>query len=104
MSRDTCKNLQDGLKSLILSRFEKLLHESKKVVIYNAKLSLSTSSCRFLVISRHDAHTEALNQNNGNIRAAQKLSRHADPKTLLIYDDNRVDLQGQLTNQLDDLI
>jgi integrase/recombinase XerC len=53
---------------------------------------------------RHSAITEALNQNNGNIRATQKLSRHADPKTLIIYDDNRVDLQGALTNQLDDLI
>jgi integrase/recombinase XerC len=53
---------------------------------------------------RHSAITEALNQNNGNIRATQKLSRHADPKTLIIYDDNRLDLQGALTNQLDDLI
>ena len=53
---------------------------------------------------RHSAITEALNQNNGNIRATQKLSRHADPKTLLIYDDNRIDLQGALTNKLDELI
>jgi integrase/recombinase XerC len=48
--------------------------------------------------------TEALNQNNGNIRATQKLSRHSDPRTVIIYDDNRVDLQGALTRQLDDLI
>jgi integrase/recombinase XerC len=53
---------------------------------------------------RHSAITEALNQNNGNIRATQKLSRHSDPRTVIIYDDNRVDLQGVLTRQLDDLI
>lgn len=53
---------------------------------------------------RHSAITEALNQNNGNIRATQKLSRHSDPRTVIIYDDNRVDLQGELTRMLDDLI
>jgi integrase/recombinase XerC len=53
---------------------------------------------------RHSSITQALELNNGNIRATQKLSRHSDPRTVLIYDDNRADLQGALTNQLDDLI
>lgn len=53
---------------------------------------------------RHSSITEALNQNNGNIRATQKLSRHSDPRTVLIYDDNRLDLQGEITRQLDDLV
>uniref|UniRef100_UPI0039080BCF hypothetical protein n=1 Tax=Nostoc edaphicum TaxID=264686 RepID=UPI0039080BCF len=31
----------------------------------------------------------ALDVTGGNIRKVQKLSRHADPRTLMIYDDNR---------------
>jgi len=31
----------------------------------------------------------ALDATDGNIRKVQKLSRHADPRTLMIYDDNR---------------
>ncbi|MDB9372492.1 hypothetical protein [Nodularia sphaerocarpa] len=51
------------------------------------------------------AITQALNPNNGNIiRATQKFSCHSDPRTVIIYDANRVDLQGALTRQLDDLI
>ena len=53
---------------------------------------------------RDSSITQALELNNGNIRSTQKLSRHADPRTVLSYDDNRVDLQGELTRQLDNLI
>ncbi|GAB1544594.1 site-specific tyrosine recombinase XerD [Scytonema sp. NUACC21] len=38
---------------------------------------------------RHSAITAALDATDGNIRKVQKLSRHADPRTLIIYDDNR---------------
>ncbi|MHC5831323.1 MAG: hypothetical protein ACYT04_89000, partial [Nostoc sp.] len=38
---------------------------------------------------RHSAITAALDATDGNIRKVQKLSRHADPRTLMIYDDNR---------------
>ena len=38
---------------------------------------------------RHSALTAHLNASDGNIRAAQALSRHADIKTLTLYDDNR---------------
>ncbi|MEH2004356.1 tyrosine-type recombinase/integrase [Nostoc sp.] len=38
---------------------------------------------------RHSAITAALDVTGGNIRKVQKLSRHADPRTLIIYDDNR---------------
>ena len=45
---------------------------------------------------RHTAITEALELSGGNYRAAQKFSRHADPRTLLHYDDNREDLGGKI--------
>ena len=38
---------------------------------------------------RHSALTAHLNASDGNVRAAQALSRHADLKTLTLYDDNR---------------
>ena len=38
---------------------------------------------------RHSALTAHLNASDGNVRAAQALSRHADLKTLSLYDDNR---------------
>lgn len=43
---------------------------------------------------RHAAVTEALEQTRGDVRAVQRFSRHADPRTLLRYDDNRSDMGG----------
>jgi len=53
---------------------------------------------------RHSSITEALNVTNGDVRKVQKLSRHSNLNTLMIYDDNRVSLQGEVTGMLDDLI
>ncbi|WP_210407302.1 hypothetical protein [Hydrocoleum sp. CS-953] len=36
----------------------------------------------------HSAITAVLERKGGNIRKAQSFSRHADLKTLMIYDDN----------------
>ena len=52
---------------------------------------------------RHSSITEALNLTNGDVRKVQKLSRHSNLNTLMIYDDNRQNLQGEVTNMLDDL-
>jgi integrase/recombinase XerC len=41
------------------------------------------------VCKRHSAITAALDVTGGNIRKVQKLSGYADPRTLMIYDDNR---------------
>ncbi len=49
---------------------------------------------------RHAAITEALERSRGNIRAVQKFSRHADPRTLLIYDDGREDVAGEIAKQV----
>jgi integrase/recombinase XerC len=45
---------------------------------------------------RHSAITTVLDLNGGDVRAAQKFSRHLDVRTLLRYDDNRQDLGGQM--------
>lgn len=53
---------------------------------------------------RHSSITEALNLTNGDVRKVQKLSRHSNLNTLMIYDDNRQNLQGEVTAMLDDLV
>lgn len=52
---------------------------------------------------RHSAITAALDATGGDVRRVQKLSRHAKVDTVMIYDDNRTDLQGEVTNLLSDL-
>jgi integrase/recombinase XerC len=49
---------------------------------------------------RHGSITHALDKSGGNVRAVQRLSRHAKLETLMIYDDNRQDMQGELTELL----
>jgi integrase/recombinase XerC len=44
---------------------------------------------------RHGAITAALDLNGGDVRAAQRFSRHLDIRTLTLYDDNRADLGGK---------
>ncbi len=48
--------------------------------------------------------TAALDATDGNIRKVQKLSRHADPRTLMIYDDNRNQDQQELSGLLSDMV
>ena len=53
---------------------------------------------------RHSAITAALDASGGNVRKVQKLSRHADLRTLTVYDDNRTDAQGEMTGLLSGLL
>ncbi len=53
---------------------------------------------------RHSSITAALDATNGNVREVKKLSRHARTDTLLIYDDNRVNAQQNVTNLLSGLM
>ncbi|MEL7078652.1 MAG: tyrosine-type recombinase/integrase [Cyanobacteria bacterium J06648_1] len=53
---------------------------------------------------RHGSITAALDATNGNLRKVQKLSRHKDINTVMIYDDNRTNYQGEVTQLLDDLV
>jgi integrase/recombinase XerC len=49
---------------------------------------------------RHLAVTEALEVTNGNIAEVMKFSRHSDPKTVMIYDDNRKNVSGAISAKL----
>ena len=53
---------------------------------------------------RHSSITAALEATNGDVRRVQKLSRHSSLNTLLIYDDNRKNHQGEITDLLDGLV
>jgi integrase/recombinase XerC len=53
---------------------------------------------------RHSAITAYLDASDGDLRAAQSLSRHANLNTLNRYDDNRHKYQAIATNILADLV
>jgi integrase/recombinase XerC len=53
---------------------------------------------------RHSAITAALDVTDGNVRKVQKLSRHRQLDTLMIYDDNRGRDQAEVTGLLDELV
>jgi integrase/recombinase XerC len=45
---------------------------------------------------RHSSVTQALNATNGDVRRVQRFSRHRDIRTLMLYDDNRQALVGDI--------
>ena len=49
---------------------------------------------------RHSGITHALDATGGDVRKVQKLSRHSKIETLLIYDDNRINAQAEITDLL----
>lgn len=53
---------------------------------------------------RHSSVTAALDATGGDVRKVQKLSRHANLNTLMIYDDNRQNLQGEISDLLSGLV
>jgi hypothetical protein len=38
------------------------------------------------------------------LREAQRFSRHANPRTLMRYDDNRTDLAGEMARTVSELV
>lgn len=52
---------------------------------------------------RHTAITALLDHGAG-LRETQRFSRHADPRTLMRYDDNRTDIAGEMARTLSDLV
>ncbi|NUN66294.1 tyrosine-type recombinase/integrase [Pseudanabaena biceps] len=66
----------------------------------NSEISKQMSPHRI----RHSAITAALDATNGNVRKVQKLSRHKKLDTLMLYDDNRTNMQGEVSSLLGDLI
>jgi integrase/recombinase XerC len=53
---------------------------------------------------RHSAITAALDATGGDARKVQKLSRHKNLNTLMIYDDNRRQHQAEVTGILAELV
>jgi integrase/recombinase XerC len=53
---------------------------------------------------RHSSITAALDATGGNLRQVRRFSRHAKIETLLVYDDNREDVQGDISQLLAALI
>ena len=53
---------------------------------------------------RHSAITAALEMSKGDVRKVKKLSRHTKLETLIIYDDNRENFQGEMSNGLSKLL
>ena len=53
---------------------------------------------------RHSSVTAALEATGGDVRRVQKLSRHSNLNTLMIYDDNRLSHQEAITDLLADLV
>jgi integrase/recombinase XerC len=53
---------------------------------------------------RHSSITTFLDASGGDVRTAQKLSRHSRLDTLMIYDDNRKGLQGKASGILAGLL
>ena len=53
---------------------------------------------------RHSSITAALDYSNGDVRSAQKLSRHSNLNTLMTYDDNRQNVQLKVSKLLGDLV
>jgi len=49
---------------------------------------------------RHAAITEALDLTRGDVRSVQRYSRHRNLQTLLVYDDNRQDLAGEVAKSV----
>ena len=53
---------------------------------------------------RHSGVTTVLEISDGNITKGKTYSRHAKAETVMVYNDNRNQNQGEITNQLADLI
>jgi len=53
---------------------------------------------------RHSIITALLDETNGDVRRVQKLSRHKQVGTLLIYDDNRTNVQKGLSEMAGKLV
>jgi len=77
----------DGLRKIIVRHSE------------NAGISKQMSPHRI----RHSAITAALDATDGDVRKVQKLSRHKNLNTLMVYDDNRGRDQRDVTDLLDSM-
>ncbi|MBD2531890.1 tyrosine-type recombinase/integrase [Nostoc flagelliforme FACHB-838] len=113
----TCKALQDWLlarkeldikQPLFISLRPRYGHRLtgdgiRKIVVAIARIAGISKTVSPHKI-RHSSVTAALDASSGDVRSVQKLSRHANLNTLMIYDDNRTKAQGRITALLEDLV
>ena len=71
----------------------------KMVVRYSEKAGIKKQMSPHRI--RHSAITAELDATDGDVRKVQKLSRHRNLNTLMIYDDNRGRDQQDVTQLLD---
>ena len=91
--------------------FRSLDHKMDKAagLTSNGLYTITTRYGRMLGINlnphklRHSAITAALEVTSGDIGKAMRFSRHSDPKTVMIYNDNRENWQGDITGKLSDV-
>ena len=83
-------------------------HRLSGNAIYNIVRNTAESAGITKVMSphriRHSAITAALDATGGDARKVQKLSRHKNLNTLMIYDDNRRQHQAEVTGILAELV
>ncbi len=83
-------------------------HRLSTTSIYRIVRAIATEAGIKKIMSphriRHSAITAALDSTQGDVRRVQRLSRHAKLDTLIVYDDNRQDLQGDVSQVLSDLV
>jgi len=83
-------------------------HRRSGNAIYNIVRDTAASAGVTKVMSphrvRHSAITAALDATGGDARKVQKLSRHKNLNTLMIYDDNRRQHQAEVTGILAELV
>ncbi|HEY9875954.1 MAG TPA: tyrosine-type recombinase/integrase [Candidatus Obscuribacterales bacterium] len=118
LSVSTCNALQDWLLARRETNINKPLfvsldqvtpgHRLTTTSIYRIVGAIAQSAGINKKLSphriRHSSVTAALVATNGDVRRVQKLSRHANLNTLMIYDDNRLSHQGEITDLLADLV
>ena len=71
----------------------------KMVVRHSEKAGIKKQMSPHRIL--HSAITVALDATDGDVRKVQKLSRHRNLNTLMIYDDNRSRDQQDVTEMLD---
>ncbi|NJN12183.1 MAG: tyrosine-type recombinase/integrase [Richelia sp. RM2_1_2] len=83
-------------------------HNYGKALTTNGIYAIVQSACEKAGISkrmsphkiRHSGITDALDLAEGDYRKVQHLSRLADPRTILVYEDNKNQYQLELSNKL----
>ena len=80
------------------SRGKRLTGRSAARIVRSAATKAGTSATPHGL--RHTAITDALEATGGDVRAVRKYSRHAKLDTLLIYDDSRQDMHGEIAKTI----